>query len=410
MKGMKTLKHIILLLLFTVTVVITANPLDSYPGVAPPPVIEAKSAVLMDYITGEVLYQQNAHLPHPPASLTKIMTLHLVYKEIERGNLKLNDTVKIPPSAWAVNMPEGSSLMFLGPNQETTILELMQGVGVVSGNDAAVALAQIVAGDVDRFVAMMNREAQSMGYTNMYFADPSGLNANSRITAFEFARFCRNYIKMHQDSLKDIHSLRTFSYPEQKNLINGAKDVPITQYNRNRLLWRLDYVDGLKTGYIDKSGYNIALTAVNNGMRLIAVILGVEGSNHSDGYEKLAKNGEELLSWGFDNFETLYPENIVFKNVPVWKGEKDFIAIKPEREVVVTVAKSEVSSLSTTIVTEEVIAPVERGEVLGRLTVKSEDRIIETFDLVAEEDVSKAGLLKSIWHTLVLFTSGILQR
>lgn len=261
--------------------------------------ILARSALLMDATTGEELFAKDADQAIPPASMAKLMTLHLAIEEVEQGRISLDDTVAVGPDAWAANFPAPSSLMFLEPGQRVTVKEIMLGLAVCSGNDAAVALAEHVAGSVDAFVLLMNAEAAALGLDHCRFADPSGLSSENTVTAREFARFCRAYVQAHPWALDELHAVRRFSYPQARNLAPGSSQAPITQENRNRLLWDYAGVDGLKTGYIRSSGYNIAITAERGGRRLIAVIMGGPGETHAQGGANLFHDGALLLDYGF---------------------------------------------------------------------------------------------------------------
>ncbi|HTO22282.1 MAG TPA: D-alanyl-D-alanine carboxypeptidase family protein, partial [Spirochaetia bacterium] len=238
------------------------------PGRAPggAPQLAARSAILLEEVTGTVLYEYHADDPIPPASLTKLMTVHLALREIEEGRLDPSEVLVPGPDAWARNMPPHSSLMFLGPNQKLTVAQLLKGLVVDSGNDAAVEVADRVAGSVPAFVEMMNREAARLGYRVMHFVEPSGISSSNLVTAREYADFARRFVALHPDSLSELFSVREFTYPLRENLTGDNREKPVTQSNRNLLLGRYQGVDGLKTGYIDESGYNIAVTAERNGM------------------------------------------------------------------------------------------------------------------------------------------------
>ncbi|MDB4895147.1 MAG: D-alanyl-D-alanine carboxypeptidase [Firmicutes bacterium] len=334
---------------------------------APPLTLAAKSAILLDSATGQILFEQNADAPIPPASLTKLMTLHLVYNKIAAGQLKKTDKVNIGTDAWAAKMP-GSSVMFLEPGQNVTVGELMKGLAIPSGNDAAVALADHVGGNVDAFVAMMNKEAQDLGFKTMHFADPAGLSPQNVVTAREYAQFARIYIQAHPEALTELHSVKSFSYPLPQNLAPGKTDPPVTQPNRNSLLGVLEGVDGLKTGFIDESGYNIAVTAKRGDMRLIGVILGVPGRDEKEGTANRGAAATALLTWGYQNFTTVKPTMPAITPVRVWKGAVSEVTPVPHGDVVLTVAKGQETKLTSTIHEEtSVIAPVKKGDKLGEL-------------------------------------------
>jgi D-alanyl-D-alanine carboxypeptidase (penicillin-binding protein 5/6) len=373
---------------------------------APPLTLAAKSAILLDSATGQILFEQDADTPIPPASLTKLMTLHLVYNKIAAGQLKKTDKVNIGTDAWAAKMP-GSSVMFLEPGQNVTVGELMKGLAIPSGNDAAIALADHVGGNVDAFVAMMNKEAQDLGFKTMHFADPAGLSPQNVVTAREYAQFARMYIQMHPEALTELHSVTSFSYPQPQNLAPGKTDKPVTQPNRNSLLGVLEGVDGLKTGFIDESGYNIAVTAKRGDMRLIGVILGVPGRDEVEGSAKRAAAATSLLTWGYQNFITVKPPMPAITPIRVWKGAVSEATPVPDREVYLTVAKGQETKLTSTVHEEtSVIAPVKKGDKLGELIFAADGQQVAKFDLVAPADVKQGGIVKRLWDSIRLTVSG----
>lgn len=388
--------------------------LFAVPAMAAPPLdLEGKAAVLLDYATGQVLFEKNPDQTIPPASLTKLMTLHLAYKKLAEGKIKREDLVQIRAEAWAAKFND-SSLMFLEPGQKVTVGEIMKGVAIPSGNDASVALAQHIAGSVDAFVTMMNDEATAMGYKNMHFVDPHGLSPNNLVTAGEFADFARRYIQLHPEAMAELHSQKTFAYPTYENLPDDRKagltpeqHTPITQDNRNGLLWTFEGVDGLKTGYVDEAGFNIALSAKRGEMRLIGVILGVQAPSIPEGTAKREQEGAALLSWGFNNFVTEKPALPEIKPVRVWKGAAAEVALKPAQEVLLTLEKGAQKSLTASVHQEEsVIAPVQAGQKLGELIFAADGKEIAKFPLVAADNVAQGGFFKRLWDSLRLLIAG----
>lgn len=379
---------------------------------APPALtLNVKSAILLDYATGQALFEKDADLPIPPASLTKLMTLHLAYKKIAEGAIKKEDKVKVSEQAWAAKMI-GSSVMFLEPGQIVTVGEIMKGIAIPSGNDASVAIAQHISGSVDTFVALMNKEAQEMGFKTMRFADPAGLSPSNVVTAREFAEFARLYVQMHPDALAELHSVTEFTYPLPQNLPADKKGTPsVTQYNRNTLLGNIEGVDGLKTGFIEESGYNIALTAKRGDTRLVAVILGAPGKNDIEGSRNRAEAGAAILQWGFANFTTARPAIPQLKTVRVWKGAANEVTLEPERPVLLTVAKGLETKLQPTVHQEEsVTAPVKKGDKLGELIYSADGKEVAKFSLLASQDVKQGGFFKRLWDTIRLTVSGWFSR
>lgn len=282
---------------------------------APPPSITARAAVLFDTASGVLLYEKNPQLSIPPASLTKLVAIFTAFQAIEAGTIHLNDVITPPQQAWYRNLPAGSSLMFLDKNQRVTVEELIRGMSVVSGNDAAVALAIHTAGSVEAFVERMNAAAAELGLRDTFFVEPTGLSEENRTTAEDFARFCAVYLQKYPENLQRFHAVAQFVYPQQHNLTKAG--TSIRQIATNTLLSSLAGCDGLKTGFIYESGFNIALTAERNGTRFAAVILGSNGRTLAEGKRNREKDGRALMEWAFRSFETVILPNIFEHLSPV---------------------------------------------------------------------------------------------
>ncbi|MBY6275853.1 D-alanyl-D-alanine carboxypeptidase family protein [Symbiobacterium thermophilum] len=380
--------------------------------------LEARSAVLLDFATGQVLYEKNPDEPIAPASLTKLMTLHLAFKRIEAGQMSYDDPVVVSRNAWAANFPD-SSLMFLEPGDKVTVGEVMKGLAIVSGNDAAVALAEHIGGTVENFVKMMNDEAQALGFKTFRFVDPHGLSPQNQVTAGEFARFARLYIQLHPESLEMLHSQKEYSYPQYENLSDARQAVtspkahePITQMNRNGLLWTYEGVDGLKTGFVDEAGFNLAVTAQRGGMRLVGVLLGIQADSIPEGSAKREAEGAALLSWGFSNFVTVKPQMPEVKPVRVWKGAANEVTLQAAGGTpTLVLEKGLESSLTASVRQEEsVTAPVAKGQKLGEVIFAADGQEVARLDLVAAEDVPQGGFFKRIWDSLKLWIHGFFNR
>ncbi len=369
-----------------------------------PPKLLARSAILIEEETGDVLYQSDADLSIPPASLTKLMTLHIALEQIEAGKLDPDEEIVPSPNAWARNMPPDSSLMFLGPQQRLSVMQLLEGLSVASGNDAAVEVADLVAGSVPAFAELMNQEAERLGFDAMHFVEPSGISPENRITARQYAEFCRLFIRLHPEALGTLLSLRKFSYPLAENLTGDNHDHPITQRNRNVLLWQYEGTDGLKTGYIDESGYNMAVTAERGGMRLVAVVLGVPREGRHGGERLRAIESEELLNYGFDNFRKIQPSFEAPRPVRVWKGRARSVQVVPEPEPLLVLPRGEALRVTSSLKeAREVFAPVEAGQILGSLTFSVDGRPAARFPLVAAGTVERGGFFRELFDTVYLF-------
>jgi len=391
----------------------------------------ARAALLQAADSGDILFAWNPDRPLAPASLTKLVTLHLIYNRITAEKLGVGQVVAIPPYAAWRSQEAGSSLMFLEPGQRVTVGELMQGLAVSSGNDAAAALAGFVAGSVSKFVELMNLEMGRLGYSTLRFVDPSGLSAGNSITAREFAAFCGDYIRLHPAALKNLHARKSFTYPLPDNLppaaageaareggdlpawpAPGSSPPPIRQNNFNLLLWEYPGLDGLKTGYIDEAGYNIAATARRNGMRLIAVVLGIQAPDHLRGGRLRADAAAALLDYGFENFITLRPEPPPLKEARVWKGRRRTVTPVLAEELVFTIPRALQTDKLTfeTRLESRLIAPVQAGRAVGELTIRAGGRVVRRCMLLAGSDVERGGFFRRLIDSLRLHLDAFLDR
>jgi D-alanyl-D-alanine carboxypeptidase (penicillin-binding protein 5/6) len=372
------------------------------------PELGSRAAALLDASTGTLLYAKNAEDPIPPASLTKLMTMHLALREVAAGRASLDETVPLPRESWAVNQPPRSSLMFLDGNQRVSLRELLLGLAVPSGNDAAVAVALRFAPTVEDFAAAMTGEARRMGLHVTRFVEPSGISEFNLTTAGEFARFCREYLALHPGVLEEYHSVREFAYPKAANLLQNGRPEPqtaagtIVQYNRNSLLGLLEGVDGLKTGYIDEAGYNIALTAERRGTRFIAVILGAPRGSY--GEQIRTEDGRRLLTWAFEHYRTLRPDLGELPPLRIWKGKKNLVPVIPGAALEFTALAGRGSSLHWEIEENQpLLAPLPAGSSVGTLTLYDTLGELRRIPLVSAEDIEAGGFFKRIWDSLRLF-------
>ncbi|MDR0602355.1 MAG: D-alanyl-D-alanine carboxypeptidase [Treponema sp.] len=363
---------------------------------APPntPEIVSRAASLIDAETGTILYEKNPDDEIPPASLTKLMTMHIVFREIAAGRASLDETVPLSPESWAGNQPPGSSLMFLAPGQTVSLREILLGLAVSSGNDAAVAAALRFCPAVRDFAGIMNTEARRMGLAKTRFTEPSGISENNITTAGEFAVFCREYIRQHPESLSAYHSVPRFAYPLPSNVAAAYLNSPgtIVQRNRNTLLGNFPGVDGLKTGYIDESGYNIALTAEREGTRFIAVLLGAPSG--PGGEAARDNDGRKLLSWAFEHFRTIRPSVKPFP-ARLWKGKSDWAYLVPAAALPFTAPAGRGDSLGYTAeITDPLIAPLPAGHPAGILVISDGRGELRRVPLVTREAYERGGFFK----------------
>ncbi len=395
---------------------LTAKELAERPGwvldsATAPEIPAAEAAILIDAGTGTVLFEKNADRPIPPASLTKIVAIHTARLLAQEEELDLDMPAPVPEEAWAMNMPPRSSLMFLGPDQQVSLWDLFRGMAVSSGNDAAVATAIRTAGSVEAFIDAMNRVVREEGYDVMQFADPAGLTSRNRITAREYADFLRSYISRWPNALNDLHSVRSLTYPQPDHYGGVMRGGAVTQYNGNGLLASYLGADGIKTGFTWASGYNLAATAERAGFRLIAVILGVEASSHYLGAGIRERAAATLLDFGFENFE---PRTLAMPEVApirVWKGRARMVEVSAPSEIDVIVPSRRGTEVRGVVdVASEVTAPVAAGQPLGEVRYTLGDEVIERVTVSARADVSRGGLFRRIWDSIVLALRDLRER
>jgi len=358
----------------------------------------------MDAATGTLVYYKNPDDEIPPASLTKLMTMHLVLREIAAGRASLEEIITPPRESWAVNQPPRSSLMYLANGQRLSLRELLLGMAVFSGNDAAVAAALRFAPSVSAFAEMMNREAAALGLVKTHFTEPSGISENNITTAREFASFCRIYLEDHPESLREFHSVREFAYPRAENVAEQYRENPGTrmQKNRNTLLGKLEGVDGLKTGYIDEAGFNIALTALRNGTRFIAVILGAPAGWGGDRIRDA--DAGKLLAWAFDHYKTIRPRPEPPAPVRIWKGRENYVDIDWGEPLEFTAAAERGGNLNWKIELEEpLVAPLPAGSRAESLVLYDSLGELRRVPLVTAREAERGGFFKRLFDSIRLF-------
>jgi len=373
-------------------------------GVSPPPELVSRSAVVMDETTGTLVYYKNPDEEIPPASLTKLMTMHLALKEVAAGRASLDEILSPVRESWAVNQPHGSSLMYLANGQRVSLRELLLGMAVFSGNDAAAAVALRFAPTIKDFVDMMNREAIALGLSKTHFVDPAGYWEDNMTTAREFAEFCRTYIEDHPESLKEYHSVREFGYPKAENEAERYREHPGTRIHRNNntLLGKVEGVDGLKTGYIPEAGYNIALTAERDGSRFIAVILGAPSRWGGDKIRD--EDGRKLIEWVFENYKTIKLDLEIQEPVRVWKGKENYVSLEwgDSLDFTETAARGENLSWHSEI-TEPIIAPVPAHSHIGDVVVYDNQGELRRIPLLSAVEIEKGGFFKRLFDSIRLF-------
>lgn len=371
-----------------------------------PPAVDAKAVIVIDMANGDVLYERDADLVIPPASLTKIMTMLVALDAVDSGKIALTDRISI--TKQDATLPYRSSLMYLQEGMSVPFDDLMRGMAVISGNDAALTVARVLAGSTTAFAELMNAEAARIGLAETRFVEPSGLSENNLTTAREMATLARTYLLRHPDSLADYHSRTTMNFPRADVMPPGVDPpaIKILLQSTNKLLFNYDGCDGLKTGYIDESGYNLIATAERNGTRFIVVTLG--GTGGPVGREKA---GRALLDWAFSSWRTVRPPAPELPVVRTWGGAAETVSLTYANPTVFTVPTVLASGVSSRIEAEtEIEAPVTAGTKLGWVVYTSGGSILRRIDIVAALDVPRGNLFVRMRDTLVRFFRRLFMR
>jgi len=350
------------------------------------PALAAKSYLLYDYTSGQVLVNQNADARMEPASLTKLMTAYLVFDALKHGTLLPEQNLTVPAAAVR-NTGSGESRMLLKAGQSVTVGELLRGLIVQSGNDAAITLALNVAGSEAGFVDLMNREAKRLGMNNTHFANPVGLpDAQHYSTAFDLALLAAAIVRDYPQHYA-LFGLREYTF---NNVI---------QANRNRLLWIDPYADGLKTGHTETAGYCLVGSVKRDNRRLISVLLGVASDNLR------ATESQKLLNFGFQYFDAvrLYQKGQPVTNVRIWKGTKSHLKVGFRQDLFLTIPKGKLAQFKATMETRQpILAPVSGGQPLGLLKLTLDGKPYAEFPLVALEDAPLANVFSRGWDSIRL--------
>lgn len=365
------------LLLFPVMAIAAGKPIPA------PPSLKANSYFLIDYDSGKVMAEKDADKRIEPASITKLMTAYLVDKALADGDIAMDEMVTISEKAWR----KGGSKMFVEVDTQVPVEELIKGLIIQSGNDASVALAEHIAGSEEAFVGYMNHQAKLLGMTNTNFTNSTGWpDENHYTTARDIAILTEAKIRDFPES----YSL----YKEREYTFNG-----IRQYNRNRLLWRDDSVDGVKTGHTEAAGYCLVASAKREDMRLISVVLGYDSDK-----QRIA-GSQSLLNYGFRFYEThkLYEANEVLNNSRIWYGEQEQIALGVGRDIHISIPRGRYRDLDASMeIDPEISAPIERGARLGVVNISLDGETIVSEDLIATQTVSEGSLLVKAMDTVKL--------
>lgn len=349
-----------------------------------PPELAASAYILQDFHSGEIIAEKNADMRIEPASITKIMTAYVVFDAIRSGKLSLDDKALISEKAWRNPEFPGwfqGSRMFAEVNTKASIADLLRGLIIQSGNDAAVALAEHIGGTEAAFVDIMNAYAKKLGLSNTHYRNSTGWPVEGHYTtARDIATLTRALIGNFPELYK-LFSEKRFTYNN------------ISQSNRNTLLWKDDSVDGVKTGHTESAGYCLVSSAEHDGMRLVGVMMGTPDS------DARVKYSQSLLNYGFGFFETdkLYAANDGLKDVRVWEGGADSVKVGLAKDLYVTIPRGEYDNLKSTVnIKRSIFAPVAQNEAVGQLVVELNGETIHEAPLIALSAVARGNIFQRV--------------
>lgn len=348
-----------------------------------PPGIKANAYLLQDFDSGKILASRNIDQKISPASLTKMMTVHVVANELESGRVTLDDEVLVSKKAWKTP----GSRMFIEVNKKVSVGDLLKGVIIQSGNDASVALAEHISGSEDVFAELMNQYATKLGMTNSHFINSTGLPDEQHYTTAKDMAILADALIRDAPEIYALHSVKEFTFNK------------ITQQNRNKLLWRDPDVDGIKTGHTEAAGFCLVASAKKENMRLISVVMGAE----SEGAR--AKATQSLLAYGFRFYETqrLYGANENITSVKIWKGDTEELVLGLDADLYVTFPRGQKNQLKTEFnLSEKYIAPVNRGKISGNLTITLADEDIADAKLIALQSVNEGSVIVRLKDNFLL--------
>ena len=347
--------------------------------------VKARTAILQDYLSGEILYEKDPDLSIFPASMTKIMTTIIAFDLLEKGDISLDDKFFVSENAWRLS-EAGYSSMFIMVGDQISVENLLKGIIISSGNDACVALAEGIAGTEDEFAIMMTAKAKEIGMNNSNFSNSSGINAPDNLSTVNDILIMSKYLIKNYPEYYEWFKEKEFTW-------DRTGGDPITQGNRNPLLYKNMGVDGIKTGYLSYEKYSLASSMERKGRRFIAVGSGFETKSSR------SKESAKLLTYGVTNFDTIKiaQKNIIFDSLDVWLGKKDKVDVYVNQDIYKTVPKARKRYLKGIVQYEgPILAPIKKDDVVGKLKIYYKDELFNEYDLFASEDINKVNIFSRI--------------
>ncbi len=351
--------------------------------------VKARTAILQDYLSGEILFEKDADKSIYPASMTKIMTAIIAFDLIRSGDLSLDEKFLVSENAWRLSSA-GYSSMFIMVGDEVSVENLLRGIIVASGNDACVALAEGIAGTEDEFAVMMTAKAKEIGMNNTNFANSSGINDTENLSTV------RDIMLMSRYLIKEFPEEYKY-FAEKEFTWDRTGGDPITQGNRNPLLYKSLGADGIKTGYLAVEKYSLASSVERNGRRLIAVGSGFNTKNDR------SRESAKLLTWGLTNFDLveITKANTPIEDIDVWLGKKDTVKTYIKNDIYKTIPKAKKRLLKVSLnYNGPIQAPIKKDDILGKLKLIFDGELIEEYDLLAYEDVKKLNVFSRLMKSI----------
>ena len=351
--------------------------------------VNAKTAILQDYLSGEILYEKDADLSIYPASMTKIMTSIIAFDLIKKGELTLDEKFIVSENAWRLSTA-GYSSMFIMVGDEVSVENLLRGIIVASGNDACIALAEGIAGTEEEFAVLMTEKALELGMANTNFSNSSGINDPNNYSTVRDILIMSNYLIKNYPEYYHYYKEKEFTW-------DRTGGDPITQGNRNPLLYKNMGADGIKTGYLAVEKYSLASSIKKKNRRLIAVGSGFNSKNDR------SRQSAKLLTWGLTKFDTILigKKNDVISELDVWQGKKKKVKAYISSDIYQTIPKAKKKYLKVTVNYEGPLeAPIEKNEVIGKMKITYKDEVVGNYDLFASESVQKQNIISRILSSI----------
>ena len=370
------------LITILLTLLVTANSNAAFD-------VKARTAILQDYLSGEILFEKDADKSIYPASMTKIMTTIIAFDLIRSGDLNLDEKFLVSENAWRLSSA-GYSSMFIMVGDEVSVENLLKGIIIASGNDACVALAEGIAGTEDEFAVMMTAKAKELGMDNTNFANSSGINNTENVSTV------RDIMLMSRYLIKEFPEEYKY-FAEKEFTWDRTGGDPITQGNRNPLLYKSLGADGIKTGYLAVEKYSLASSVERNGRRLIAVGSGFNTKNDR------SRESAKLLTWGLTNFDLveITKANTPIEDIDVWLGKKDTVKTYIKNDIYKTIPKAKKRLLKVSLnYNGPIQAPIKKDDILGKLKLTFDGELIEEYDLLAYEDVKKLNVFSRLMKSI----------